>query len=310
MAGCIESTESAPEPEAPASAPNAELVDLLADVRSFPELRIETDFGTIRMVLFTEWTPQTATHIGDLADSGFYDGLIFHRVVDDFVIQGGDPTGTGEGGSGPGGASTNMVPLEIHEGLEFGVGAVGLARWTDDTGDSQFFITEEPAPHLHDPQGATGDAFGAYAMFGQVFEGVDVVRQIAAVDVVPGADRPVEDVVMRQVALLPPPTDLDAIGLVRTIWYPAFADALDAPRHMVAGHPFTWRILYETECPKQVVLRIAPLNSTASAEHVLDPTIDSCTFDVTMALPQGAYEADVAGDVMVFHVAPWHDAYA
>lgn len=316
LAGCM-------APAGPATAPlddpapaDAELLAHLEQLATFPEMRIQTDVGTIRAILYADWTPQTVAHIGGLAADGFYDGLTIHRVVDDFVIQSGDPTGTGEGGSGPGGLSTNMVPLEIKEGLDFGSGAIGLARWTDDTGDSQWFITEKPALHLSRPSGVTGDVFGAYSLFGQVFEGMDVVRQIAAVETIEGADRPVEDVFVTKAELLPPPGDVDLIGLVPVIG--AGAGVLEAPRWIVEGHPFTVRYSLDAGCSGGDKT-VRSFEATDIPLQAVD--WDPCTWEgtgVAATPPVGMFGP---GDEVVqqafggpaggshFRWVPWHDAY-
>ncbi len=307
-AGCVESPPPETEDAAPTAAPDQGLMEHLQEVASFPELRFDTDHGTIRMILYEAWTPETATHIGDLAAAGFYDGTIIHRVVDDFVIQGGDPTGTGEGGSGPGGASTNMVPLEIHDGLQFGVGSVGLARWTDDTGDSQWFITETPAPHLDDPQGPAGEVFGAYSLFAQVFEGIEVVRTIAGVETLPN-DRPVADVGLQMAQRLDPPTDVDLIGLVPAVHIHAGCE-INIPRHIVAGHPVTVtvhgcvsdRVQFQNVHGGAHGVLLAQLATGGREGQITIP--NDGVFDVGLGFGPGS---DVFTQVTVL---PWHDAYA
>ncbi|MDF1557960.1 MAG: peptidylprolyl isomerase [ANME-2 cluster archaeon] len=124
---------------------------------------IETSKGMIRVELYEDKAPITTSNFIELARSGFYDGLVFHRVVPDFVIQTGDPTGTGSGGS------DKTIPLEIHPDLWHTTGAVGMARSQDpDSASSQFYITLS----------AQRDLDGGYAVFGQVIEGQDVVSRI------------------------------------------------------------------------------------------------------------------------------------
>ena len=172
-----------------------------------PGVLIETDHGDITLLLYPDRAPRTVANFVRLVKAGFYDGLLFHRIVDGFVIQGGDPTGTGAGGS------LEKVPLETHPDLFFSAGAVGMARMPHpDTADSQFFITETPQPHLHAPQGAVSEAYGEFTVFAQVRraeyapegtpDGMGVVRVIAGLPTVPGADRPLEDVPMRRVSLV------------------------------------------------------------------------------------------------------------
>jgi cyclophilin family peptidyl-prolyl cis-trans isomerase len=119
---------------------------------------METDHGVITFELYENWTPITSSHFIELAEAGHYDGVLFHRIVDDFVIQ------TGDGG----GSST--IPLEIHPNATHVDGAVGMARSDDpDSAEDQFYICDG------DQHGLDGD----YAVFGIVLEGMDVVRKIA-----------------------------------------------------------------------------------------------------------------------------------
>jgi len=150
---------------------------------------IETSMGTIKFELYEQRAPITTANFIKLAESGFYDGLIFHRVVDAFVIQTGDPTGTGTGGS------DETIVLEINEELTHKDGAVGMARSTDpNSATSQFYICD----------GAQHGLDGNYTVFGQVFEGMDVVRAIAGVPVTGAPEhKPLEDVVMTKVTIQP-----------------------------------------------------------------------------------------------------------
>ena len=123
---------------------------------------LETEKGTLVIRLYPEVAPRTAARISELADSGFYDGIVFHRVVADFVVQAGDPTGTGEGGSG------RTIPAEFSH-LHYIRGSVGMARDDDiHSNDSQFFICITDQPHLD----------GKYTLFGQVVQGEDVLDRI------------------------------------------------------------------------------------------------------------------------------------
>jgi cyclophilin family peptidyl-prolyl cis-trans isomerase len=130
---------------------------------------IETDKGTIKFTLHEDLAPITTSNFIELAERNFYDGLKFHRVEPNFVIQGGCPHGTGTGGSG------KHIPLEVTPNLKHGeAGAVAMARSSDpNSASSQFYITLSPTPFLD----------GNYAVFGRVTEGIDVVRQIRVGDV-------------------------------------------------------------------------------------------------------------------------------
>jgi cyclophilin family peptidyl-prolyl cis-trans isomerase len=148
-----------------------------------PVAVLETSLGTIKFKLYEDKAPITTTNFIKLAESGFYDGLIFHRVVDNFVIQTGDPLGTGMGGS------AETIPLEIGKGLTHTDGAVGMARSQDpNSASSQFYICDGPQHGLD----------GNYAVFGQVIEGMEVVRAIASVQTDKN-DKPLENVTMTRV---------------------------------------------------------------------------------------------------------------
>ena len=148
-----------------------------------PTATFDTYLGTFTVELFDDLAPKTAGNFAKLAKEGFYDGVIFHRVIDGFMIQGGDPTGTGRGGPG------YKIPDEFGPGLEHnGEGILSMANAGPGTGGSQFFITLVPTPWLD----------GKHAIFGRVTAGMDVVRAIGKVPVGAG-DRPVQDVVMNSV---------------------------------------------------------------------------------------------------------------
>jgi cyclophilin family peptidyl-prolyl cis-trans isomerase len=130
---------------------------------------IETAKGVIKFTLHEDLAPITTANFIGLAQNKFYDGLKFHRVEPNFVIQGGCPYGTGTGGSG------KNIPLEVTPNLKHGeAGAVAMARSSDpNSASSQFYITLGPTPFLD----------GNYAVFGRVAEGLDVVRRIVVGDV-------------------------------------------------------------------------------------------------------------------------------
>ena len=129
---------------------------------------IETEKGNIILELFPNEAPGTVANFEKLANSEFYDGLTFHRVIPDFVIQGGDPNGNGTGGPG----YTLKCETEGNP-HKHGVGALSMAHAGKDTGGSQFFITHSPQPHLD----------GVHTVFGKVIEGMDVVNAIEQGDV-------------------------------------------------------------------------------------------------------------------------------
>lgn len=141
----------------------------------------ETSKGTFKIELFEDKAPKTTKNFIDLVNKGYYNDLIFHRVIDGFMIQGGDPTGTGMGGPG------YTIPDEFSPDLKHsGPGILSMANAGPNTGGSQFFITLAATPWLDNH----------HAVFGKVVEGLDVVKVIGKVKT--GAqDRPVEPVVMK-----------------------------------------------------------------------------------------------------------------
>lgn len=131
------------------------------------DVTMKTEAGEIELVLFADKAPRTCANFLNLADQGFYDDLTFHRVVDDFMIQGGDPDGTGRGGPG------YQFDDEFHEELRHDeAGTLSMANSGPDTNGSQFFITHKPTPHLDDK----------HSVFGRVTDGQDVVDSIAEGD--------------------------------------------------------------------------------------------------------------------------------
>jgi cyclophilin family peptidyl-prolyl cis-trans isomerase len=150
-----------------------------------PTVTIETNHGTIVAEMFADLAPKTAANFMDLAEKGFYDGVVFHRVIEGFMIQGGDPSGTGRGGPG------YQIPDEFGKGLgHTHAGLFSMANAGPNTGGSQFFITLAATPWLD----------GKHAIFGKVTSGLDVVKTIGKVRT-GMADRPVEDVVMEKVTV-------------------------------------------------------------------------------------------------------------
>ncbi len=147
-----------------------------------PHVVMETNFGTIELELFWDKTPKTAENFLRLVLSGFYDSLTFHRIVPNFVIQGGDPLGNGTGGPG------YTIEFEKADTKHLR-GYLGMARSQDpNSAGSQFYICLKDLPQLD----------GKYVVFGKVVKGMDVVDKIAQVPTGPG-DRPQEQVIMTKV---------------------------------------------------------------------------------------------------------------
>ncbi len=156
------------------------------------KVKIEMENGkSIVVELYPDKAPITVENFQNLVSEGFYDGLIFHRVIPGFVIQGGDPEGTGMGGSGET-IKGEFLQNGVNNDLKHERGVLSMARsMVMDSASSQFFICLEATPHLD----------GGYAAFGKVIEGMDVVDEIAAVET-DYNDKPVEDVVMKKVYMI------------------------------------------------------------------------------------------------------------
>ena len=158
---------------------------------SNPIVTIEMENGDVmKAELYPEIAPNTVNNFISLIKKGYYDGVIFHRVIPGFMIQGGDPQGTGTGGPG-----YSMRGEFSHNGfqndLKHTPGVLSMARtMIPDSAGSQFFIMHETSPHLD----------GEYAAFGKVIEGLEVVDKIAKVKT-DYADRPMEDQVMKTVTV-------------------------------------------------------------------------------------------------------------
>ena len=139
-----------------------------------PRVLMDTTLGQIEIELFQDKAPKTAGNFRTLVDKGFYNGLLFHRVIDGFMIQGGCPKGTGTGGPG------YQIPDEFGPGLKHDVpGMLSMANAGPNTGGSQFFIT----------LAATSWLDGKHAIFGKVVRGMDIVQKIGKTPV-DGNDRP------------------------------------------------------------------------------------------------------------------------
>jgi len=150
-----------------------------------PTVTIETNHGTIVAEMFADLAPKTAANFIELVEKGYYDGVIFHRVIEGFMIQGGDPTGTGRGGPG------YTIPDEFGKGLAHThAGIFSMANAGPNSGGSQFFITLAATPWLD----------GKHAIFGKVTSGLDVVKTIGKLRTGMG-DKPVDEVVMQKVTV-------------------------------------------------------------------------------------------------------------
>jgi Peptidyl-prolyl cis-trans isomerase (rotamase) - cyclophilin family len=155
-----------------------------------PIVTIQTGGGTIKAELYPEVAPNTVNNFISLVKKGFYNGTVFHRVIPGFMIQGGDPEGTGMGGPGYG-IKGEFSANRFQNDLKHTKGVLSMARsMNPNSAGSQFFIMVEDAPHLD----------GQYAAFGKVVEGMEEADRIVAVrrDY---NDRPLEDEVMKSVTV-------------------------------------------------------------------------------------------------------------
>ena len=140
---------------------------MLIDPKKQYKAHMETDNGIMVIELFADKTPITVNNFVFLSREGYYDGVIFHRVIDNFMVQGGDPTGTGRGGPG------YKFGDEFNASLKHDKrGILSMANAGPSTNGSQFFITHGPTPHLN----------GKHTVFGQIVEGLDVLMSIPARD--------------------------------------------------------------------------------------------------------------------------------
>lgn len=191
-AGCTTSAPSGTTPVAQESSSPTPVVDkqtwtfpgaLPAEQIQNKQIRLTTSKGDIVFKLYDDTAPKTVSNFVYLASGGYYDGLIFHRVIEDFMIQGGDPTGTGSGGPG------YKFEDELTDNRTYSRGTVAMANAGKNTNGSQFFIMHKDVPLPH-----------SYSIFGEVVEGMDVVDMIA-VTPTDGRDRPVTEITMTKVSV-------------------------------------------------------------------------------------------------------------
>jgi len=174
------------------------------------------NYGTIKIELYDNMTPITTDNFCTLAEKGFYDGIKFHRCIDDFVAQTGDPNtkdnnpyNDGWGGSG------STIPLEICYNATHVDGAVGMARESDPaTASSQFYICDGPQHQLDDKQRMDAGNGHGYAVFGVVIEGLDIAKDIAGCETWGYKrpvlkDHPVDDITMTRVYVIDPPIEIN-----------------------------------------------------------------------------------------------------
>ena len=181
---------------------------------------IKTSFGEIKVRFFEDIAPKAVENFRTLSNDGYYNGIIFHRVMNDFMIQGGDPTGTGRGGAS---IWNKSFEDEFHPSYHNFRGSLSMANSGPNTNGSQFFIVQKADvdkemlkqyESFGEKAGFSKEIIEAYkdlggtpwldfkhTVFGQVFEGMDVVDKIASVKV-DGASKPLEDVVMEEIEII------------------------------------------------------------------------------------------------------------
>lgn len=167
-----------------------DIVSELMDLKNNEKLiaKVSTTIGDFEIELFPVEAPKTVKNFVSLSSKGFYDGIIFHRVIKDFMIQGGDPTGTGRGGASIyGGPFEDEFAVNLRHDVP---GILSMANSGPNTNQSQFFITTVPTPWL--------DA--KHTVFGKVIKGMDVVYAIGDVET-NQMDKPIQDVVMKKVLI-------------------------------------------------------------------------------------------------------------
>lgn len=232
LAGCGTSTnEEATDPTSGSQTEETETEteteqDQMEDL-DFPQLttevadnerlvEMETSMGNIKIKLFPEYAPKAVENFIGHSESGYYEGVIFHRVINDFMIQGGDPEGTGRGGESIFGQAFED---EFVPNLFNFRGALSMANAGPNTNGSQFFIVQktdiemsmveqlkkagypEEIVEVYENGGGTPWLDGGHTVFGHVVEGMDIVDKIANTEVGAG-DRPVEDVIIKKITVL------------------------------------------------------------------------------------------------------------
>lgn len=156
---------------------------------------VTTNLGSFKIRLFGDLVPKTVENFVTLANNDYYDGIIFHRVISGFMIQGGDPTGTGTGGeSAWGGKFDDEFSSELSN-IQY---SISMANAGPNTNGSQFFINQVDNTFLDFDKAPLSSK---HSVFGQVYEGQEVIDNIAAVETGPG-DKPVEDVVIEDIEIM------------------------------------------------------------------------------------------------------------
>lgn len=212
LCGCSKSDTMTTKSGIEITKPSKEIQNTPAESGETIAIMTIKDYGDIKIKFFPESAPKAVENFLTLASQGYYDGLTFHRIIDDFMIQGGDPTGTGSGGESCWGGSfedefTSLVPI---------YGSLCMANSGPDTNGSQFFIVEdtygypeylgqfglsEAQQKLFLEYGGTPWLYKAHTVFGHVYEGMDVVKAVASVQVDPQYSMPYEPVIIEKIEI-------------------------------------------------------------------------------------------------------------
>ncbi len=165
--------------------------DYIRDGIKYVELKLDWSDETVKIAIFENEAPESAANFLNLVENGFYNGLIFHRIIKGFMVQGGDPTGTGMGGSEKT-IKGEFLANGVNNFLSHKKGVISMARsMNHDSASSQFFIMHRDNSSLD----------GQYAAFGYVVEGFDVIERLAGVDTTP-MDRPRVDQVIEYIKVV------------------------------------------------------------------------------------------------------------
>ena len=172
----------------------------------FTHVQFNTSVGTFVVELYTKHAPRTTHNMAALADTGYYNNTLFHRIIRDFMIQGGDPTGTGRGGESIYGGKFED---EITRNLKHtGAGVVSMANAGPNTNGSQFFITLKPTPFLDNK----------HTIFGRIYSGMGVVQRMGMV-ATDSDDRPKDDILIHTAVSFrgPPPVESNVAGTTTSL---------------------------------------------------------------------------------------------
>ncbi len=185
ISGCVQSQPAKLAASTPIQEANLNPSTQISPMANNPIAVFETNKGTFKAEIFSDKVPITADNFIKLAKTGFYNNLIFHRVIPNFMIQGGDPNGDGTGGPG------YEIKDEFNPSLKHSSkGMLSMANAGPNTGGSQFFITLIPTPWLD----------GKHAVFGKVIEGMDIVDNIGKLKT-DSTDRPLSPVVIQKLTI-------------------------------------------------------------------------------------------------------------